>query len=276
MVETREPPGLAIVAGSGFGALGRRLGERLRGVETVSFDAIAGVGACTVNGHRGEVRLGRLDDSGGSLLALVLGRRHVYEGGMPGMAPLMRWLSRRGLSRVVSVSAAGAVTGTIHPGELVIVTDIIDLQNRGLLQPALRDLPANAGRRAGHPAHDRAGSGGSARVSPLLTGAVEAAARRAGVGIHRGVVACGAGPAYETAAEVRALEAAGADVATMSAAAEVQYAVDLGMEIAVIAAVTNRCTGVGTDPPDHGQVLAIAATMCDAVAEVLLQLTLQQ
>ena len=143
--EANETSGLAIITGSGMGDLGRRLGSRLTDVETVSFGDIDGVGACTVDGHRGEVRIGRLGGVGGRLVALVLGRRHAYEGGTLGMAPLMRWLAGRGLSSVVAVSAAGSLSGTLHPGELVVIKEIIDLQNRNLLQPAFRRLPARAG-----------------------------------------------------------------------------------------------------------------------------------
>ena len=265
--DTIATSGLAIIAGSGMGELGYHLVTRLTDVETISFGDIDGVGACTVDGHPGEVRIGRRGGIGGRRIALVLGRRHAYEGGSLGMAPLMEWLAGRGLSNVVAVSAAGSLSGHLHPGELVVIKEIIDLQNRGLLQPAFRRLPARAGGRT-QPAR---GGGRTACISARLSGALEVAARRAGVALQRGVLACGAGPAYETPAEVRALQTAGADVATMSAAPEVQYAAELGMEIAIVAAITNRCTGIGSEPPDHVRVLEIAGTMCRVLEDMLSQ-----
>jgi inosine/guanosine/xanthosine phosphorylase family protein len=261
--------GLAIIAGSGMGELGDRLASRLTDVETVSFTRIDGVGSCTVDGHAGEVRMGRFD-GGGRRVALVLGRRHAYEGGTLGMARLMRWLFARGLSSVVAISAAGSLRSTLHPGELVVVKDIVDFQNRDRLQPSFRRVTARTDR--GRERARENGRGRSLGVSSSLTEALETAARRAGVVLHRGVLACGLGPAYETPAEVRALQAAGADVATMSAAPEVQFAGELGMKIAVVAAITNPCTGVGPEPPDHQSVLQVAQTMCGGLARLVTQL----
>jgi purine-nucleoside phosphorylase len=265
MDDSIDTSGLAIVVGSGMGGIGDRFVSRLTDVEVVSFPDIDGVGACTVDGHKGEIRLGRLGGVDGRLVALVLGRRHTYEGGTLGMAPLMDWLAGRGLSNVVAVSAAGSLSSSFHPGELVVIKEIIDMQNRDLLQPAFRRLADRAGGRT----QPERGGGRMACVSALMNGALEAAARRAGVALQRGVLACGVGPAYETPAEVRMLQEAGAHVATMSAAPEVQYAAELGMKIAIVAAITNRCTGIGSEPPDHARVLETAEGMCGALEKML-------
>jgi purine nucleoside phosphorylase len=278
MGEMEKARGLAIIAGSGMAALADRLASRLADRQTVRFDEIDGVGACTVEGHRGEVWLGRLHDGSsrgrlGRRLALVLGRRHAHEGGELGMAALMRWLAARGVSDVVSVSAAGSLCRTLRPGELVVIRGLIDLQNRDSLQPGPRRPRVADGFRGEGPALERGGGGRRAAVSARLTLELEAAARRVGVGLQRGVLACGAGPAYETRAEVGALQAAGADVATMSAAPEAQYASELGMEIAMVVAVTNWCTGIGSESPDHHRVLEEAGRTCGALAALLLQFT---
>jgi 5'-methylthioadenosine phosphorylase len=187
----------------------------------------------------------------------------------------MHWLAGRGLSAVVAISAAGSMNSAIKPGELVVVKEIIDMQNRDLLQPAFRR--ASRAERAyagggGWPSRERGGVDRTAAVSPRLTGALETAARKAGVVLHRGSLACAAGPAYETPAEVRALQMTGVDVATMSAAPEVQYAAETGMEVAVLAAITNRCTGIGLERPDHDRVLSVAGEMCATLEDVIFQL----
>lgn len=294
--------GMAIVAGSGFGGLGEILAGRIRFGDTVAFENIDGVGACTVAGHRGEVRLGVIPaapaapagkqngEIDGRPLALVLGRRHVYEGGPMGMAPLMRWLARRGVGEVVAVSAAGSVRGAYLPGELVVITDIIDLQNRehrrwrrparAAAGPALfgfrppNRVPPETAELTGPSAAvvERAAWEARPGLSGRLIGRLETAANRSGVALRRGTLACGAGPAYESRAEIRALQEIGADVATMSAAPETQYACELGMEIAVVAAITNPGTGIGTEPPDHGRVIETAESMCGPLGDVLVSL----
>jgi len=258
-----------------MGGLAERLAGRLEPSEAVRFADIPGVGAPTVEGHAGEIRIGRWIGAGGDptkatdlgpTVALVMGRRHAYEGEALGMAPLMRWLADHGIDHVVAVSAAGSLRGTLKAGELIVIRDIIDLQNRERLQPGLRRTTGQA-----H-GHDAAVARGALAVRPRLSGkltlALEAAAARAGIALHRGALACGAGPAYETPAEVRALQEAGVDVATMSAAPETQFVGELGMDIAIVAAVTNPGTGIGPSAPDHTRVLEVAQAMCGALGDV--------
>jgi purine-nucleoside phosphorylase len=263
-----EGPVIAIIAGSGMNSMGKRL-EPFVGFETVvPFDHIDGVGGCTVEGHSGNVLLGR--SGNGRQVALVLGRRHFYEGGSMGMRPLMGWLAHRGVGEVVAVSAAGSVINIIKPGELVVIKDIIDLQNRELRLNRQRiggDIGTGKADR-----FERGGLRATLGASEALSRRFEAAARRAGVMVSRGVLACGAGPAYETPSEIRALQRMGADVATMSAGPEVQFARQLGLDIAVVAAVTNSGTGIGLDPPQHHKVLETADAMCGAIAAVVAQL----
>jgi purine-nucleoside phosphorylase len=250
-----------------MGGLGDRLTERysLRG-ET-GFDEIDGVGGCTVRGHRGTVCLG---EAAGRPFALVLGRRHFYEGGSSGMASLMEWLAQRGIGEVVAISAAGSVRAAVRAGELVVITEIIDLQNRRETGRGWRKGRGGAADAVATPERSAA----TTRFGPShrLRASLEAAARRAGVALQRGVLACGARPAYETPAEIRALQEMGADVATMSAAPEVEFAGELGMEIAIVAAITNPGTGIGAEPPDHGRVLEEASAMCGALGDVLVEL----
>ena len=275
MKRKEDSGGLAVIAGSGMGGLSPALEKRMDRVESVAFEDIDGVGGCSVDGHAGEVRIGRIeapsDGIPGRQLALVMGRRHAYEGGVLGMAPLLRWLAGLGTRSVVAVSAAGSLHANLQAGELVVIKDIIDLQNRAFLQPSFRRAP-----RRGAPGFEthvaRATSAARRRgLSQQLGGSLEAAARRAGVPVHRGVLACGAGPAYETPAEVRALRRLGADVATMSAAPEVEYAADSGMKIAVVAAVTNPGTGIGPEPPAHDRVVEAGGAMSGDLARILIQ-----
>ncbi|MGD8412787.1 MAG: hypothetical protein PVF33_01060 [Candidatus Latescibacterota bacterium] len=269
--------GVAIVAGSGMGALADLLCARLVGKKTVAFEEIEGVGRCTVDGHVGEVSVGRYHagEREGRRVAIVRGRRHTYEGGEQGMAPLMRWLAGIGTRDVIGISAAGSVNSSIHPGDLVAVREVIDLQNRDRVTPPFRPSGSagrNAGRLVNESVSERGAHHGPAAVSPRLTRALEAAAREAGVAMHRGSAASVAGPAYETPSEVSTLQTMGVDVATMSAAPEVQFAAEAGMEIAIVAAITNRCTGVGLERPDHARVLDAAGGMCGALGRVVLQL----
>lgn len=235
-----------------MGSLGECLSQRFRLDGRVLFEEIPDLGACTVAGHRGEVMLG-LHRETGRRLAVVSGRRHLYEGGGSSMAPLIDWLKSGGFQDVVMISAAGGVHSGVEPGELMVIQEIVDLQNRPKVYPR---------------------RGGLVRFFPSrsLTRAVEQAAGRARRAVVRGTLACSAGPAYESPAEIRVLQEMDADVATMSAAPEAQFALSIGMKVAIIAAVTNRGTGIGHEPLDHSSVVEAAQSMCGALEDILTEL----
>ncbi len=220
----RRAARLGVIAGSGMGALVRAMTIRA----TTSFADIDGVGPCGVDGHAGEVHDGTM---GGRDCVLVVGRRHGYEGEAEAMHALVGSLAGRGVTDLLVMSAAGALHPGLHPGDLVVVHTLLDRQNR-------RPTP---GERLG--------------VDPDLTAAVERAASRARVPCHRGTVVCGIGPAYETRSEVTALQAAGGDVATMSAAPELAAAASHAVRAAILALVTNPCTGIASATPNHAEVL---------------------
>jgi purine-nucleoside phosphorylase len=109
-------------------------------------------------------------------------------------------------------------------------------------------------------------------IDPGLCKKVEAAAKRAGVTLRRGTIVCAAGPTYETPAEVRWLQELGADLATMSAAPEVDCAARLGLRSAVIAAVTNPATGISHSVPGHDEVVEQAGRVAAVLGRIIKQL----
>ena len=159
--------------------------------ENVPFEDLPGVGSCTVEGRNGTVLMGKHPVTGESL-AVVLGRRHLYEGGEASMKALIRFLDSTGVGEIVSLSAAGGVHRGIEPGELIVIQEIIDLQNHSRLYPretkSIRFLP-----------------------SKRLTRAVEQAANRARRPLVRGTLACNAAiinaaptPCPETSPRIKA------------------------------------------------------------------------
>jgi purine-nucleoside phosphorylase len=243
----------ALIAGSGLGSVPDGLDVEAR----VPFEGIDGVGSATVAGHRGEVLRCR---SGAAECWIVLGRRHRYEGSATPVAALVAWLAGCGVTDLLVTSAAGSLRTTLRPGELVLLSAVLDLQS-GPPARAASGPPPDGGRGARRPVLDRS-----------LTDRVAAAAERAGVPLHRGVAACVDGPTFETPAEVAFLQGAGADVAAMSAAPEIGAACENGMRVACIGAVTNFGTGIGHATPGHDAVLSAAAAMSPPVGQVFMEL----
>jgi len=104
---------------------------------------------------------------------------------------------------------------------------------------------------------------------PRLREELLAAARRADVCLHRGVLMGGLGPAYETAAEVRMATLLGADVACMSTVHEVMLAAQLGAEAASISCITNRATGLSAGPLAHAEVTEVADRVAGSLRRIL-------
>ncbi|HEX6789971.1 MAG TPA: purine-nucleoside phosphorylase, partial [Candidatus Krumholzibacteria bacterium] len=114
---------LAIIAGSGLGELSAAVE-----VETETpFAAIPGVGAATIAGHAGRIVSGHLE---GRPCQLILGRRHFYEGDPKPIEHLVQYIADRGATTLLVTSAVGALRRDLRTGELVVIRDIIDAQNR--------------------------------------------------------------------------------------------------------------------------------------------------
>lgn len=138
----------------------------------------------------------------------------------------------------------------------MVFHDLVDRQNRRFAAP-VADFPAPP------------------RLDAGLSGEVERAARAAGVALHRGTGVCGLGPAYETVAEVAALEMAAGDVATMSGAPEIAAAGAFGLRVAAVALVTNPCTGVASATPSHAEVLRVGGEGSARLARLVRQLIME-
>jgi xanthosine phosphorylase len=242
---------LGILLGSGLDAVAD--GFRVEAV--LPFDQVEGVGAPTVAGHSGELR--RCEVSGHACL-FVCGRRHFYEGGVEPVRSLMRFLHRAGLRRLVITSAAGSLVKSIVPGELVVVTDIVDAQSRTPV-PGEVAVPET-----GRPTGSR-----RLALDAVVSRDLWVAASRAKVGLGRGSAVASAGPLYETPAEVRALQETGASVVTMSGAPEIGMANALGIQLAMVAVVTNWATGISSVRLRHEDVLEAARAASSALRRLV-------
>ena len=86
---------------------------------------------------------------------------------------------------------------------------------------------------------------------------VVALAGRLGIPLSRGVYAAVLGPSYETPAEIRFLEKAGADAVGMSTVPEAIVGAALGLRVLGFSLITNRAAGLGGSRLDHQEVLAV-------------------
>jgi purine-nucleoside phosphorylase len=207
-----------IVLGSGLGAFAESLEDR----RETSFELQA-----SVTGHAGKWVEGRL---GSADVLVMAGRLHLYQGFTAHEVTFgIREMARRGVKRVILTNAAGGINLGYKPGELVLISDHINLQGVTPLEGAqfvdMTDVY-------------------SQRLRDLCGG------------LKQGVYAGVRGPQYETPAEIRYLRAIGADLVGMSTVQEAIAARALGMEVLGISCVTNMAAGVLPQKLSHEEVLA--------------------
>jgi purine-nucleoside phosphorylase len=233
-------PDRAIILGSGLGALTERMSER----QVINYTDIPGFPRPTVVGHRGELVLGKLN--GVAVMALA-GRFHYYEGHPLDTVVLpARVFARLGVKTLMITNAAGGVNTNFAAGDLMLITDHLNLTGKN---PLMGDNLDEFGTRFPD-------------MSYVYTPALQVLARRVakknGLTLREGVYAWMSGPSYETPAEVRMLRVLGADAVGMSTAPEAIAAAHSGMQVVGVSLITNMAAGVLNQALTHAEVTAAA------------------
>lgn len=233
-------PEVALVLGSGLGAFADTFADSV----AIPYDEIPGMHASTVKGHAGQLVIGKV----GAVTAVAMqGRIHLYEGHDPHEvvfgARLMRTL---GAEQVIITNAAGGTADSLEPGDLMLITDQLNLTGTNSL------LGAND-ERIGPRFPDM-----STAFDAELGERASEVAKGLGFELARGVYAGLLGPTYETPAEVRMLRTLGADAVGMSTVLEVIAARHMGARVLGISCITNKAAGLGHETLDHKEVQEVA------------------
>ena len=213
-VRTKSPlrPIVGVVLGSGLGAFAASLERATR----IPYGQVPHFPAATAPGHRGELVLGHV---GSVPVAVMSGRVHHYEGyGLDQVVFPIRVLGRLGVNVLILTNAAGSVNVNYKPGELVAITDHVNLLGNPLIGPN--------DERLGPRFFDM-----SEAYDPKLREMAEKACWKAGVPVRKGVYLALTGPSYETPAEIRMARTLGADAVGMSTVPEVIAARHMGIRV---------------------------------------------
>ncbi|MBP1772683.1 MAG: punA [Holophagaceae bacterium] len=235
-------PELAIVLGSGLGALADS--AEAKAGTTIPFTDLPGFPAPTVAGHGGKLVFCAFE---GRKVVLQAGRFHYYEGHpMSLVTSPMRLYGRLGVKAVMLTNAAGALNPGFGVGELMALTDHINLFGTNPL------IGPNVEPGARFP--DMTAIYDSAFRSHL-----QACAARLGQTLREGVYLGLTGPSYETPAEIRAFRTLGADAVGMSTVPEAIVARHEGMRVAGISCLCNMAAGILPQALTHQEVLEAGA-----------------
>lgn len=240
---TDTRPRIGLVLGSGLGGFA----ERLEKATVIPYAQIPEFPVSQVPGHAGQLVIGELPGASPTLVATMQGRVHTYEGWTAEDVSFgVRVLCQLGVRTLVLTNASGAVNPALVPGELVRITDHLNLSGRN---PLTGSNDERLGPRFPDLTH---------AYDPALGESLEAVARRLEIPLAHGVYACMSGPSYETPAEIRMLRILGADCVGMSTVPEVIAARHMGVPVCAISVVTNRAAGLSEKPLTHEEVAAVA------------------
>jgi purine-nucleoside phosphorylase len=244
-------PTVGLVLGSGLGAFARSLEK----ATAIPYGEIKHFPASTAVGHTGELVIGH---SQGVPVAVMSGRAHVYEGySFQEVVFPVRVLGRLGVKTLILTNAAGSVNVNYKPGELMVISDHINLMGSN---PMIGPNEDELGQRF----FDM-----SEAYDPRLREIAEKACWKAGVTVRKGVYLALSGPSYETPAEIRMLRTLGADAVGMSTVPEVIAARHMGIRVLGISCITNMAAGVTKKPLDHREVLEVGEKVKAGLIDVL-------
>jgi len=259
--QTLITPRIGMILGSGLGPLA----DSVESAVKIATQDVPGWPASTVEGHAGLLVCGELE---GQPVFVLQGRAHYYEGySMAEIGLPVRVMQRMGAEILIVTNAAGAVHPDFIPGDLMLITDHINLIGMAGLTPLRGPNLDEYGPRFPDMSqvYDR----------DLMAIAREVA-KEAEIPLREGVYICLGGPAFETPADLRFLRGIGVDAVGMSTVAEAIVARHGGMRVIGVSGISNKANLDGETVTTHEEVLeagkVIAPRLSVLIRGVLRQL----
>jgi xanthosine phosphorylase len=246
-------PRVGVVLGSGLGAVA----DAVEDPTTIDYGELPGFPRPGVAGHGGQVVLGKF---GEVPVAVLQGRAHVYEGGdYERIRTPVRALRAAGAEILVLTNAAGSLRPDVGPGQLMLISDHINLSGVNILAGP-NDETIGPRFTSMRDAYD-----------PELRAGLRDAAAELGTTLAEGVYLAVSGPTFETSAEIRAFATLGADAVGMSTVHETAVARHCGLRVAAISAISNFAEGMSDTQLSHEQTLRDAQRAAGDLAPLLVR-----
>jgi len=238
--KTKIKPRIGIILGTGLGDLTKEIEIESK----LSYQNIPYFAVSTTPGHEGSLILGRLV---GKMIIAMQGRFHFYEGySLEEITFPLRVMKYLGVNVIIESNAAGGMNPNFKAGDLMVITDHINLiGNNPLIGPN----------------DDKLGPRFVDMCEPYdkeLIELYEKVAMRERIRIHRGVYVGVSGPNLETPAEYRFLRLIGADAVGMSTVPEVIVAKHSGLKVLGISCITDECFPDKLEPVNLAKLIKVA------------------
>jgi purine-nucleoside phosphorylase len=238
--QSTQSPSVGLILGSGLGTLA----DSVEQPALIPYNELTLWPVSTVIGHQGRLVLGKLE---GQQVIVMQGRAHYYEGyNMAQIGLPIRVMQRLGIEILIVTNAAGAVNPDFNPGDVMLITDHLNLIGMAGLTPLRGPNLDELGPR--FPDMGQAYDWG-------LNDLARDVAHENNLLLREGVYASLSGPSFETPADLRFLKAIGTDAVGMSTVPEVAVARHGGTRVLGLSGISNKANLDGSTITTHEEVL---------------------
>ncbi|MCI5073113.1 purine-nucleoside phosphorylase [bacterium] len=245
--------------------LGSGLSEAIDDWEMIhafAYKQIPGFPKHIIEGHKGEVRLYKINNTEGDYAWVLTGRFHSYQGYDPAECAIpIRVAACLGVSHVILTCAAGGINQAYNPGDIMFLNDHINSTGMSPFRganleeygPQFLDL--------------------TQVYDDELLQHFKHAAKQADINTHEGVYVWHWGPEYETPAEIKRWSILGGDAIGMSMVPEAMVARHHQLKVAGIACISNKAAGMSDQGRkgklDHKEVLEVGQHSSQKLKQIL-------
>ncbi len=246
--KTGHRPEVALILGSGLGPLA----DEIETADYIPYQEIPHFPYSGAPGHVGRLVIGTL---AGQNVMVMQGRSHFYEGySAQHITFPVRVMAVLGIKMLIVTNAAGGINPNFQAGNLMLITDHINMVGMAGNNPLRGSNLEEFGPRF------------PSMTQPYdveLINLARTVSQEINLALREGVYTCVAGPSFETPAEIRFLRTTGTDAVGMSTVTEVTIANHSGIRVLGISSITNVAVqefGSGMETT-HEEVLETGKTI---------------
>ncbi len=247
-------PRVGMILGSGLNSLA----DSIQQAVTIPYRELPNWPISTVHGHTGQLVIGELE---GQSVFVMQGRIHFYEGySMSQITLPVRVMLRLGLEMMFVTNAAGGVNPDFVPGDMMLITDNLNLIGMMGANPLMGPNIDELGPRFPDmsQAYDRE-----------LMALARQVASSEDLPLREGVYCALSGPSFEGPADLRFLRMAGADAVGMSTVPEVIVARHGGMRVLGLSGISNKANLDGSTITTHEEVIEAGTIITPKVEKLI-------
>lgn len=251
---TSHQPRVGIILGSGL----NDLADSVQEADIIPYGDLPNWPISTVQGHAGRLVVGKLE---GITAFIMQGRIHFYEGySMSQITLPVRVMQRLGIEIMIVTNAAGGVNPNFTPGDVMLITDNLNLIGMMGMNPLMGPNIDEIGPRFPDmsQAYDR-----------KLMDIARRAASQSNIALHEGVYCALSGPSFEGPADLRFLRMVGADAVGMSTVPEVIVAHHGGLRVLGLSGISNKANLEGSTITTHEEVIEAGKVIAPKVEKII-------